>query len=131
MTIKDVKQSPRIAVGVDIIEIDRVQRAAANSKGSFLKKVYTVTELEASENKSDNLAALFAAKEAVMKALGTGARGIGWREIEILHNADGAPYVQLYGKASMKAQEIGISQFALSLSHSKEYAIAMVVGYAG
>jgi holo-[acyl-carrier protein] synthase len=126
-----MKQPVKIAVGVDIIEIGRIQKAASRSKGSFLKRVYTDIELESSGDRSSSLAALFAAKEAVMKALGTGTRGIGWKEIEVLSNNDGAPIIQLHGKASDKAKEIGISQFALSISHSKEFAIAMVVGYAG
>jgi holo-[acyl-carrier protein] synthase len=126
-----VERLAKIAVGVDIIEIDRIQKAASNSRGSFLKRVYTNTELENSNNNSSSLAALFAAKEAVMKALGTGTKGIGWKEIEVLSNNDGAPFIQLSGKAADKAREIGISQFAISISHSKEYAIAMVVGYAG
>jgi holo-[acyl-carrier protein] synthase len=126
-----MEQSVKLVVGVDIIEIGRIQKAASRSKGSFLKRVYTELELEGSGNRSSSLAALFAAKEAVMKALGTGAKGIAWKEIEVLSNNDGAPIVHLYGKASDKAKEIGISQFSLSISHSKEFAIAMVVGYAG
>jgi len=66
----------------------------------------------------------------VMTALGTGARGGGWRDIEILDNDRGAPFIQLHGKARDKAKEIGLSQFSVSLSHSKQYAVAMVVGYA-
>ena len=126
-----VEKLAKIAVGVDIIEIQRIQKAASNSRGSFLKRIYTNAELENSNNNSSSLAALFAAKEAVMKALGTGTKGIGWKEIEVLSNNDGAPIVQLSGKAANKARDIGISQFAVSISHSKEYAIAMVVGYAG
>jgi holo-[acyl-carrier protein] synthase len=126
-----VEKLAKIAVGVDIIEIQRIQKAASNSRGSFLKRIYTNAELENSNNNSSSLAALFAAKEAVMKALGTGTKGIGWKEIEVLSNNDGAPTVQLSGKAANKARDIGISQFAVSISHSKEYAIAMVVGYAG
>jgi holo-[acyl-carrier protein] synthase len=126
-----VEKLAKIAVGVDIIEIQRIQKAASKSRGSFLKRIYTNAELENSNNNSSSLAALFAAKEAVMKALGTGTKGIGWKEIEVLSNNDGAPIVQLSGKAANKARDIGISQFAVSISHSKEYAIAMVVGYAG
>ena len=125
-----MEKPSKIAVGVDIIEIERVERAASTLKGSFLRRVYTPAELEISDNEAPTLAVRFAAKEAVMKALGTGARGIGWREIEILDNREGAPFVQLYGKALDKAKDIGMSHFAVSLSHSKQYAVAMVVGYA-
>ena len=125
-----MENASKITVGVDIIEIERIKHATTTLQDSFLKRVYTLAELELSDNDASSLAVRFAAKEAVMKALGTGARGIGWREIEILANTQGAPFVQLYGKAHDKAEDIGMSHFAVSLSHSKEYAIAMVVGYA-
>jgi holo-[acyl-carrier protein] synthase len=125
-----VEKSLGIAVGVDIIEIDRIEEAALSWQGSFLKRIYTEAELESSGNKPSSLAARFAAKEAVMKALGTGAKGLGWKDIEVLSNSDGAPFVRLHGRAYDKAKEIGMSQFAISMSHSRRYAIAMVVGYA-
>lgn len=125
-----METSAKIAVGVDIIEIDRIEQATLTLQDSFLKRVYTQAELELSENDASSLAVRFAAKEAVMKALGTGARGIGWKDIEILDNNAGAPFVQLYGRALNKAREVGLSQFSVSLSHSKQYAVAMVVGYA-
>ena len=125
-----MEKSPNIAIGVDIIEIDRIEQATLNWRDSFLRRIYTKAELETSNNKPSSLAARFAAKEAVMKALGTGARGLGWKDIEVLSNSDGAPFVRLHGRAYDKAKEIGMSQFAISMSHSKHYAIAMVVGYA-
>jgi holo-[acyl-carrier protein] synthase len=125
-----MEKTPKITVGVDIIEIERIEYAATTLRDSFLKRIYTPAELELSDNEAPSLAVRFAAKEAVMKALGTGARGIGWREIEILANNQGSPFVQLYGKARDKAKDIGMSSFSVSLSHSKQYAIAMVVGYA-
>jgi holo-[acyl-carrier protein] synthase len=126
-----VKKSSKIAIGVDIIEIERIEQATISWRDSFLKRIYTEAELESSHNKPSSLAVRFAAKEAVMKALGTGMRGIGWKDIEVLSNSDGAPFVRLYGGACDKAKEIGVSQFSISLSHSKQYAVAMVVGYAG
>jgi len=125
-----VETTRNIAVGVDIIEIDRIEQATITLREAFLKRVYTQAELELSDNQPPSLAVRFAAKEAVMKALGTGARGVGWRDIEILDNDRGAPFIQLHGKARDKAKEIGLSQFSVSLSHSKQYAVAMVVGYA-
>lgn len=125
-----MEKPPRIAVGVDIIEIDRIEQAAVSWQDSFLKRIYTEAELESSGNKPSSLAARFAAKEAVMKALNTGAIGVSWKDIEVLSNSDNAPFVRLYGRAYDKAKEIGISSFSISMSHSKQYAIAMVVGYA-
>ena len=70
---------------------------------------------------------MFAAKEAVMKALGTGARGVGWREIEVLPDRRGKPLVYLYGGAKARAEEMGLYGIDVSLSHEREYAIASVV----
>jgi len=120
----------KIAVGVDIIEIERVRQAAADYQNAFLKRIYTDAELDSSASRPDGLAARFAAKEAVMKTLGTGIGGVRWQDIEILTGVDGAPYIKLYGRACEKAKELGLSEFSLSLSHNKKCAIAMVVGYA-
>jgi holo-[acyl-carrier protein] synthase len=125
-----MEKSAKISVGVDIIEIDRIEQAISSWRDSFLRRIYTDAELETSHNRPSSLAARFAAKEAVMKALGTGIWSVGWKDIELLSNNEGAPFVRLYGKACDKAKEIGMSQFSVSISHSKQYAVAMVVGYA-
>jgi len=122
-------QALTTAIGVDIIEIGRINRAISRWQDSFLKRIYTPIELEGHRSVS-SLAARFAAKEAVMKALGTGIRGVGWRDIEILTNGDGAPAVKLYGRALQRSTEIGIERFDISLSHSRKYAIAFVIGHA-
>jgi len=115
-------------VGVDIIEIARIQEAIERWGERFLHRVYTEPELRLSRKKPGSLAARFAGKEAVMKALGTGAKGISWREIEILAEPSGKPIVNLYGKAQDKAVCLGLDKLAISLSDSKEYAIAFVIG---
>jgi len=115
-------------VGVDIIEIYRIERVAARWGERFLKRVYTEAELDICKNRAPALAVRFAAKEAVMKALGTGIRGVGWREIEVLSNSDGKPLVYLHGGAKRKAEELGMGELGISLSHSEKYAIASVVG---
>jgi len=115
-------------VGVDIIEIERIERVVARWGECFLNRVYTEAELDICKNRAPALAVRFAAKEAVMKALGTGVRGVGWREIEVLANSDGKPLVYLYGGAKRKAEELGVEELGISLSHSREYAIASVVG---
>jgi holo-[acyl-carrier protein] synthase len=119
----------RAAVGVDIIEIGRIERVLLKWQDSFLKRIYTRAELESHYNVS-SLAARFAAKEAVMKALGTGNRGVNWREIEILTNVDGTPVVRLHGQACQKSKEVGIAGFSVTLSHSRQYAVAFVIGHA-
>ena len=115
-------------IGIDIIEIARIEQAIAQWGERFLHRVYTESELRLYQNKSSSLAARFAAKEAVIKALGTEDKGIDSKEIEILSEPNGKPRVYLHGKARVKANSLGLSNFAISLSHSKEYAIALVIG---
>jgi holo-[acyl-carrier protein] synthase len=117
-----------ISVGTDIIEINRIEQAMLSWQDSFLRRIYTEAELESCQNRASSLAARFAAKEAIMKALGTGAKGISWRDIEILSNSDGAPVVQLHARARSKAEENGIAKFSVTMSHCKEYAVSVVIG---
>ena len=114
-------------IGVDIIEIARIERAIARWGGNFLRRVYTDTEIGLYQRKLSSLAARFAAKEAVVKALGKPG-GISFRQIEILSDPGGKPVVNLYGIAQNQARGLGLDKLAISLSHSREYAIAMVVG---
>ncbi len=115
-------------IGIDIVEIARIKRVIARWEESFLHRVYTEPELRLCHKKPSSLAVRFAGKEAVIKALGTQTKGISWREIEILADPGGKPLVHLYGKAQSQADSLGLSKLAISLSHSKEYAIALVVG---
>ena len=117
-------------IGVDIIEIARIKKAIARWGESFLQRVYTEPELRLYGKKPSSLAARFAGKEAVIKALGTRAKGIGWKEIEILSAPGGRPLVHLYGKAQNQSKGLGLNSLAISLSHSREYAIAFVAGEA-
>ncbi len=114
-------------IGVDIIEIARVNEALQRFGPRFLQRVYTEYEATLCQHKASRLAARFAAKEAVMKVLGTGVKGVGWREIEIQSKSTGEPLIILYGKAKVIADSLGLSEFAVSLSHSKDYAVATVI----
>jgi holo-[acyl-carrier protein] synthase len=116
------------SVGTDIVEIHRIEQAIRSWQDSFLRRIYTEAELEFCQNRASSLAARFAAKEAVMKALGTGANGISWQDIEILPNSQGAPLVRLHARAERKAEENGIAKFSVTMSHCKEYAVAFVIG---
>jgi holo-[acyl-carrier protein] synthase len=116
------------AVGVDIIEIERIERALEKFGKRFLARVYTPLEAAFCRGRVSELAARFAAKEAVMKALGTGARGVAWREIEVLPNHRGKPLVYLHGRAEKRAERIGLTALDISMSHSREFAVAFVVG---
>jgi len=116
------------AVGVDIIEIPRIEAALNRHGERFLRRVYTELEAAFCRGRSSELAARFAAKEAVMKALGTGAHGVSWSEIEVLPNHRGKPLVYLHGRAKKRAEKIGLEGIDISMSHSREYAVAFVVG---
>ncbi len=115
-------------IGVDIIEIARIQEAVDTWGERFLRRVYTEDEVRLCRRRPSRLAGRFAGKEAVMKTLGTGARGISWTEIEILAESSGKPWVRLHGKAERKAKDLGMDRLAISLSDSREYAVAFVVG---
>ncbi|MDY6893085.1 MAG: holo-ACP synthase [Chloroflexota bacterium] len=117
----------KTTVGVDIIEIERIEQAVSAWQGSFLKRIYTEAELESCHSVIPSLAARFAAKEATMKALGINSRGLNWRDIEVLSNNNGAPLVQLHGRAYKKAEELGVTGISVSMSHSKQYAVAFVI----
>ncbi len=118
----------KFAHGIDIIEIARVRRVLDRHGERFLRRVYTDDEVRHCRGRVPELAARFAAKEAVMKALGTGVRGVGWRDIEILPNRRGKPLVFLYQRGAGRAERIELRGLDISLTHSKEFAIASVVG---
>ncbi len=115
-------------IGVDIIEIGRIQQAIERWGDRFLRRIYTDAELNLCRGKPESLAVRFAGKEAAVKALGTGMRGISWKDIEILAEPSGKPLVNLYGQAQEQANDLGLKGLSISLSHSREYAIAFVVG---
>ena len=118
-----------IGVGTDIIEIDRIQKVITKTK-SFLDKAYTIKEQNyyvIHSKHTETFAGFFAAKEAVSKALGTGFRSFGMRDIEILPNQLGCPEVYLYGNAQKLAEELGITKIHVSISHCRTYATAFAV----
>ena len=117
-----------LTTGVDIIEIERIQRALERWGDRFLRRIYTEDEAAYCRGRPPNLAGRFAAKEAAMKALGTGLRGVGWKDIEVVRASSGAPSVLLHGRAKARAEKLGVREMSLSLSHSRSYAVAFVVG---
>ena len=115
-----------IGIGTDIIEIDRVVKAAKNEH--FLDKYYTVEERKIFEKKMSSVAGNFAVKEAVSKMFGTGFRGIKLNEIEVLRDPLGKPYVNLYGAAKELAKQLQLRQLHVSITNTREFASAFVVG---
>jgi holo-[acyl-carrier protein] synthase len=127
----DPERSGLVAVGVDIIEIERIRRTLTDFGERFLRKVYTERERERYGTRVAELAVRFAAKEAASKALGTGIRGIRWREMEILANPRGKPVLILHGAAAERAASLGLVAFDVSLTHSRTDAMAFVVAMRG
>jgi len=116
-----------LKTGIDIIEIHRIQSALDRHGERFLKRVFTELEVLESRGRADALAIRFAAKEAASKALGTGIGPIRWQDIETLHKWSGEPYLVLHGSAERIAKKVGLSNWAVSLSHSSDNAIAVVI----
>jgi holo-[acyl-carrier protein] synthase len=121
-----------LSVGVDLIELDRIQRAIARHGPRFLTRIYTPEEVARYADRLPELAARFAAKEAVSKALGVGlnhisSQGIGWQEVEVLPDPCGKPILFLSGRARQLAEEQNLHQWSISLSHGRDHAVAFVV----
>lgn len=115
-------------IGVDIIEIYRIAEAIERFGERFLRRVYTEREITAYRSRTSSLATRFAAKEAVMKTLGTGMRGVSWKDIEILSAESGKPVVHLHGRALERFESLGLKSMTVSLSDSKEYAVVVALG---
>jgi holo-[acyl-carrier protein] synthase len=121
----------KLATGVDLIEIERLREAIMRHGRRFLERIYTSEELEEVGDKPASLAARFAAKEAVAKALGTGIGPVAWREIEVRRGPAGQPVLHLHGTAARLAAQQGLTTWSISLSHSHTHAIALVVAAGG
>ncbi|HMM42943.1 MAG TPA: holo-ACP synthase [Thermomicrobiales bacterium] len=125
--IWDSEAAGPVEVGIDVIEIERIGRTLDRFGERFLTRVYSTRERERYGKRVQELAARFAAKEATMKALGTGIRGVRWRDIEVLPNRRGKPILVLHDTALRRARLLGFTHFAVSLTHSRGDAMAIVV----
>lgn len=120
-----------VAIGIDLVEITRIEEVFARRAERFRDRVFAEGEISYCERRASKFAsyaARFAAKEAVMKALGTGwSDGVGWKDIEVVSGSSGAPALQLHGRAFERLNEIGATKVHLSLTHSGNLAIAQVI----
>lgn len=119
------------SVGIDIVEIERIADCMMKRPERFLNRLFTPVEQQyclSKSNASIYFAGRFAAKEAVLKVMGTGLRNVKWLEIEIVKDDLGKPHVRLCGAAEVLAEKQGISKILLSISHSRRYAVAQAVG---
>ncbi|NWJ46579.1 MAG: holo-ACP synthase [Chloroflexi bacterium] len=115
--------------GVDLVEIARIEQAVARLGERFLNRIYTEREREYCRGRAPQLAARFAAKEATAKILGTGLwrQGVSWHQIEVVNDLEGKPHLNLSGEAAKRAEKLGLSEWSISISHSRGDAIAFVV----
>ena len=120
-----------VGTGIDIAEVPRIRQSIARFGDRFLKRIYTAGEIrycDSKANRVERYAARFAAKEAAMKALGTGwSHGVRWRDCEVVRLPGGRPTISFHGKASEVAAQLGVKNAALSISHTVEQAIAQVI----
>lgn len=120
-----------VGLGVDIAEVDRIEAAITRHGEAFIRRLYTPDETKYCEkfhNRYERYAARFAAKEAAMKALGTGwSHGIRWRDIEVTREASGKPTLRLAGVARETADRLGVRNISLSITHSGNLAFALVI----
>jgi holo-[acyl-carrier protein] synthase len=113
--------------GIDTIEIARLEEIREGIRERFIQRVFTAAEIDQARDRSEALSGLFAAKEAVSKALGTGIGFVGWQEIEILHLPTGQPILYLHGNAKAVADQLGLTTWSVSISHDRDKAIAIAV----
>jgi holo-[acyl-carrier protein] synthase len=120
-----------VGTGIDIAEVPRIQESIARFGDRFLRRIYTEGEIrycDSKVNRAERYAARFAAKEAAMKALGTGwSHGVRWRDCEVVRLPGGRPAIAFHGEAGEVAARLGVKHAALSLSHTAEQAIAQVI----
>jgi holo-[acyl-carrier protein] synthase len=120
-----------VGTGIDIAEVPRIGQSIARFGDRFLQRIFTAGEIrycDSKANRVERYAARFAAKEAAMKALGTGwSHGVRWRDCEVVRLPGGRPTIKFHGKAGEIAAELGVKNAALSLSHTTEQAIAQVI----
>jgi holo-[acyl-carrier protein] synthase len=120
-----------LGVGTDLAEVERIRRSVERFGARFLARVFTARERAYAMEKAswaERLAARFAAKEAGMKAIGTGlSRGVSWQHLEVANEASGRPTLRLYGAALEAANAMGVKRISISLTHTKEMAFAVVI----
>jgi holo-[acyl-carrier protein] synthase len=120
-----------VAHGIDLVDFPRIEEMAKRHGGRFLNRIFTAAEqayAEANKNEMEKLAGRFAAKEAILKLLGTGWRGkIAWTDIEIVNSPSGQPVVTLSGEVEKIAEKLGIKHISISITHTANFAIASAV----
>ena len=121
-------EAPIPELGVDIVRVERIRAALERYGERFRRRVLTPAEAAYVRSNPERFAGRWAAKEAVSKVLGLGVRGVGWRDIEVVRLPTGQPAVRLSGRAGARALQLGMGRIALSITHEREYAVAVASG---
>jgi len=125
---KDLAMPNILGIGTDIVECLRITRLVQRHGEQFVQRVYTTDEVSYCQSRKQSMqhyAGRWAAKEAILKALGTGwVRGIGWRDVEVINDGSGRPVVELHGRARELSEEAGIDEIIVSISHCRSHAVA-------
>jgi len=117
----------KLSTGVDLIDIARIQDVLQRHGERFLDRIYTRAEQQECNGRVPSLAARFAAKEAAAKVLGCGIGDVSWLDIEVIGDENHAPHLYLHGEGQKLAKKLGLSNWSVSLSHTKTQAIALVI----
>lgn len=119
-----------VGTGIDIVEVPRIAKSVERFGQRFLNRIFTEAEIrycDAKANRMERFAARFAAKEAAMKAIGTGMRGVSWRDFEVGREPSGRPTMLFHSRGAQVAERLGVRRAHLSVSHTEEHAVAYVV----
>jgi holo-[acyl-carrier protein] synthase len=116
-----------LRTGVDLVEIERLSGLSPEIYHRFLQRVFTNRELSEAGDSPASLAGRFAVKEAVSKVLGTGIGSLGWQQIEVERGPAGEPILHLYGNALLQAEQLGLTLWSISISHTRTHAVAVAV----
>lgn len=119
-----------MTTGIDIVEISRIEKILIKRKDQFYHRIFTDNEVLYMRNKDDNprtVAGIFASKEAIAKALGSGIGKLAWKDIEILHDKNGKPRVNINEQTKKQLGNLGLDSIEISISHEREYAVATAI----
>jgi holo-[acyl-carrier protein] synthase len=120
-----------LRTGLDLIEIDRLEKINPAIRRRFIQRVYTQREIADCRDSNASLSGRFAAKEATSKVLGTGIGKVAWQDIEIIRGPFGEPVLHLHGRAALVANALGLTTWSVSITHAREMAAAVVVAISG
>ncbi len=115
--------------GIDLVEVDRFRNLQPHLRDRFIERVFTPAEIELCNDRDTSLAGRFAAKEAVAKALGTGIGEVHWQDIEILADENKTPELHLHARAAEIAEELGLTQWSISITHTQTMAAGQAIGF--